>query len=398
MSATMKVEGRVRLSGRGRRRFESGHPWIFADDLSQQEAGAGALVAIEDPTGAVVAHGLFSSKSKIRVRVVTRGAQAPAADHWRARVARAIDFRRSLGLLDPRGAVRLIAGDADGVPGMVVDHYAGVCVLQSGFQGADALRDELVEALGEQLAPRAIVERSDSAVRLLEGLERRVEVLRGEVEGELEVREDGLVYEVDVLGGHKTGHYLDQRFNRQRAAQACSGGEFLDAFCYDGLFGVRAALRGASSVWCLDQSSAALERARRNAERNGVLARMRFEKVDVMRELKSRTELERRFEVAVVDPPAFAKNKSELEGAERGYRELNARALGLVRSGGVLVSASCSYAMRAELFVSTLAAAANQAGREALLEQLCGAGPDHPHLLSLPESNYLKCAFLRVRD
>ncbi len=398
MKAGLKVDGRVRLSGRGRRRLEGGHPWIFADDLPEQDAAPGALVAIEDPSGAVVAHGLFSSKSKIRVRVVARGPRAPAADHWRSRVERAIAFRRDLGLFDPRGAVRLIAGDADGVPGMVVDHYAGVCVLQSGFQGADALRDEVVEVLTAQLEPRAIVERSDSAVRQLEGLERRVEVLRGEVGAELEVREDDLVYEVDVLSGHKTGHYLDQRLNRRRAAQACRGGEFLDAFCYDGLFGVRAALHGASLVLCLDQSAPALERARRNAERNGVLGRMRFEKVDVMRELKSRPELERRFEVAVVDPPAFAKNKSELEGAERGYRELNARALGLVRDGGVLVSASCSYAMRSELFLSTLAAAAVQAGREAVLEQLCGAAPDHPHLLSLPESNYLKCAFLRVRD
>lgn len=398
MSVALRVDGRVRLSGRGRRRLEGGHPWIFADDLPEQEAAPGALVAIEDPAGAVIAHGLYSSKSKIRVRVIARGAEAPAADHWRKQVARAVAFRRSLGLLDPRGAVRLIAGDADGVPGMVVDHYAGVCVLQSGFQGADSLRDELVEALIEQLEPRAIVERSDSAVRHLEGLERRVEVLRGEVTGELEVREDELVYEVDVLGGHKTGHYLDQRFNRQRAAQACRGGEFLDAFCYDGLFGVRAALQGAGSVLCMDQSVAALDRARRNAERNGVLGRMRFEKVDVMRELKARTELERAFDVVVVDPPAFAKNKSELEGAERGYRELNARALGLVRSSGLLVSASCSYAMRAELFINTLAAAANQARREVVLEQLCGAAPDHPHLLSLPESNYLKCAFLRVRD
>lgn len=395
---TTVVSGAVRLTGRGRKRFEGGHPWIFADDLSAAEAPAGATVAIEDPRGAIVGYGLFSSQSKIRVRVFSRGEQPPAPEHWSGRVARALAARRELGLLEPDGACRLIAGDADGVPGMVVDHYAGVCVLQSGFQGADAIRDELVEALHAQLAPRAIVERSDSAVRKLEGLERRVEVLRGALAGEVEVREDSLRYEVDVLGGHKTGHYLDQRDNRRRAARAVRGGEFLDAFCYDGLFAVRAALAGARHVVCLDQAEAALERARRNAERNGVLARLSFERVDVMRELRGREDFVRRFEVVVVDPPAFAKNKGELVGAERGYRELNARALSLVRDGGLLVSASCSYAMSPQMFVHTLGAAANQAQRDVFLEALCGAAPDHPHLLTLPESNYLKCAFLRVRD
>lgn len=393
-----RIAGRVRLTGRGRRRLETGHPWVFADDLAQAEAPAGALVAVEDPRGEIVAYGMFSSQSKIRVRVFLRGAQPPQTDHWRTQIARACQARRDLGLLDPRGACRLVAGDADRVPGMVIDYYAGVCVLQSGFQGADTLRDELVEALRAELAPRVVVERSDSSVRKLEGLERRVEVLHGELSGPVEVREDGLNYEVDVLLGHKTGHYLDQRLNRQLAAQACTSGEFLDAFSYDGLFGVRAALGGASVAHCLDQSEAALERARRNAERNGVLAKMRFERVDVMRELKDHAHWRGRFEVVVVDPPAFAKNKNELEGAERGYRELNARALALVRDGGMLVSASCSYAMRPELFVSTLAQAANLSGRDVRLEQLRGASPDHPHLVTLPESNYLKCAFLRVRD
>jgi 23S rRNA (cytosine1962-C5)-methyltransferase len=397
VSAT-QVRGRVRLTGRGRRRLEGGHPWVFADDLAEQDAPPGALVAVEDPRGDVVGYGLYSSQSKIRVRVFLRGATPPSADHWRASLGRAIEARAKAGLFDPRGACRLLAGDADRVPGMVIDFYAGVCVLQSGAQGADGLRDELVAYLREAVAPTAIVERSDSAVRKLEGLERRVEVLHGELKGEVEVFENGLVYEVDVLGGHKTGHYLDQRDNRRRAARHARGGEFLDAFCYDGLFGIRAALEGARAVVCLDQSEGALERARRNAERNGVLERVQFERVDVMRELKQREDFLRRFEVVVVDPPAFAKNKSELEGAERGYRELNTRALALVANGGLLVSASCSYAMRPELFLNVLAQAAHASGRSAYLEQLRGASDDHPHLLTLPESNYLKCAFLRVRD
>lgn len=390
---------RVRISGRGRRRLEGGHPWIFADDVTSTEAEPGDVVAIQAPDERHLGYGLYSAESKIRVRLFTRDDELPNETFWRARLARAIAARRRMGLFDPAGACRLLAGDADGVPGLVIDHYAGVFVLQSGSQGSDRLRDLFVEALIEQTgAPRAIVDRSDASVRRLEGLEKRVEVLRGEVPEGVEVREGELVYEVDVLHGHKTGHYLDQRINRMRAAELAKGGSVLDAFSYDGLFGVRAALAGASRVVCLDQSEAALERARRNAERNGVADRIACERVDVMRDFKTRAESGARFDLVIVDPPAFAKNKAELEGAERGYRDLNARALRLVEPGGHLVSASCSHAMKSELFVRVLATAAALSGRDVYLEELLGASPDHSALLVLPESSYLKCAFLRVES
>lgn len=396
--------GSVRVSGRGRRRLEGGHPWVFADDVSHADAEPGETVAVEGPHGERLGWGLHSSQSKIRVRLFTRREEEPDERFWIERVRRAAATRDELGLFDPRGACRLLAGDADGVPGMVIDHYAGVFVLQSGTQGSDRLRDVLVralETLGREV--RAVLDRSDASVRRLEGLERRVEVLRGEVPAEHEIREDApgapsLLYEVDVLHGHKTGHYLDQRANRMRAAELARGGDVLDAFCYDGLFGIRAALAGARGVLCLDQSEAALERARRNAERNGVSERVATERVDVMRDLRGRADLDRRFRLVIVDPPAFAKNRAELEGAERGYRELNLRALRLVESGGHLVTASCSYAMRAEPFVAVLARAASLSGRDVWLEELRGASADHPVLLVLPESAYLKCAFLRVSD
>jgi 23S rRNA (cytosine1962-C5)-methyltransferase len=293
----------------------------------------------------------------------------------------------------------LLAGDADGVPGMVIDHYAGVFVLQSGTQGSDRLRDVLVEGLeGLERPLRAVVDRSDASVRRLEGLEKRVEVLRGELPESVEVREEDLRYEVDVLHGHKTGHYLDQRANRRRAAELARGRRVLDAFSYDGLFGVRAALAGAESVLCLDQSGPALERARRNAERNRVAALVATERSDVMRDLKQRAADAPPFGLVVVDPPAFARNKGELEGALRGYRELNLRALALVEDGGHLVTASCSHAVKPAAFVEVLAQAAAASGRDVVLEELRGAAPDHPALLVLPESAYLKCAFLRVSD
>jgi 23S rRNA (cytosine1962-C5)-methyltransferase len=389
--------GSVRLSERGMRRLERGHPWIFADDVEAADAAPGALVAIEG-RGRVVGFGLFSSQSKIRVRLVTRGGREPGADLWRVRLARAIDARRRLGLYDPRGACRLLGGDAEGVPGLVVDHYAGVCVLQSGTQGSDAIVAEIARLLGELSpdAPRAIVDRSDASVRRLEGLEPRVAVLCGELPEPLEVREPGLTYEVDVLHGHKTGHYLDQRANRVRAAELARGGDVLDLFSYDGLFGVRAALAGARRVVCVDQSGPALARARRNAERNGVADRVACERAGALDDLRERVARGERFRLVVVDPPAFARSKREVEGAERGYRELNARAMRAIEPGGYLVSASCSHALSAARFVELLAQAAHGARRDAYIEELRGASPDHPALLTLPESAYLKCAFVRI--
>jgi len=255
-------------------------------------------------------------------------------------------------------------------------------------------------------APRAVLDRSDTSVRRLEDLEARVEWLRGEAVDSVEVEEPGapdaprLLYEVDLLHGQKTGHYLDQVVNRRRAAryaQNCGdGARVLDAFCYDGLFGIRAALCGARDVLLVDQSSDCGERALRNAERNGVAERVRFEKANAMHDLRDRAEGAERFDLVVVDPPAFARNKREAEGAARGYRELNRRAMGLVREGGTLVSASCSYAIKREDFLRFLSAAANSAGRDAWLLEFHGAAPDHPALLGLPETNYLKCAFVRL--
>jgi 23S rRNA (cytosine1962-C5)-methyltransferase len=260
------------------------------------------------------------------------------------------------------------------------------------------MRALVVELLDEMLPFRigCVVDRSDASVRRLEGLDRRVEVLRGELASVILVREGDLEYAVDVLGGHKTGHYLDQRENRAKAAAHARGRKVLDAFAYDGLFGIRAALAGASSVLCLDQSEAALARASENAARNGVLDRFTVRRVNCMTELRAMVRDELRFGLVIVDPPAFARNRREIAGAARGYTELNRRALSLVEPGGTLVTASCSYNVRPETFVDYLAKASHIAGRDAFLLDLAGAAPDHPALLALPESSYLKCAFLRV--
>ena len=389
---------KVVLTGKGRRWLEGGHPWAYQDDVAQADAVPGDVVPVEGPGGKALGFGVYSAASRIAIRLVTRGREAPDRAFWKERVASAVRARERLGYLDPRGACRLLGGDAEGIPGLVADRYADVLVLQSGTAGADRLRGLVVELLDELLPFRVacVVDRSDASVRRLEGLDRRVEVLRGELPRELRVREEDLEYAVDVLAGHKTGHYLDQRENRTKAALRAREARVLDAFCYDGLFGIRAALAGASSVLGLDQSEGALERARANAERNGVLDRMTFRKADCMTELRALARDEHRFGLVVVDPPAFARNRREVAGAARGYTELNRRAMSLVEPGGTLVSASCSYNVQPETFVGFLAKAAHLASVDAFLVELAGAAPDHPALLALPESAYLKCAFLRV--
>jgi 23S rRNA (cytosine1962-C5)-methyltransferase len=395
-TASGTASGIVRASGKGRRWLATGHPWLYRDDVASAEAEPGGLVRVLDPAGATLGYGLWSERSRIAVRFVTRAEVEPDERFWDERVARALRARERAGLADPAGACRLVAGDADGLPGLVVDRYASVLVVQSGTLAADRLRDAIVERIRRALPHvRAVFERSDAAARRLEGLEERVGELEGELPAEIVVREPDLEYAVDVRAGHKTGHYLDQRENRLRAARHAQGADVLDAFCYDGLFAIRAALAGARSVVALDQSEPALARARQNAERNGVAGRVRFERADCMKALRARAEAGERYGLVVVDPPAFARNRAEAAGAERGYVELNRRAFGLLADEGLLVSASCSHNVKPADFVRHLARAAHAAGVDAWLEGLSGAAPDHPVLLALPESSYLKCAFVR---
>lgn len=395
--------GEAILTGRGRRRMLSGHPWIYADDVHAAEGEPGQLVSVLAPNRSALGWALYSPASRISLRLVSRSPEPLGEGFWLERARGAVEHRRALGLLDPQGACRLVGGDADGFPGLVVDRYADTLVLSSGSQGSDRFRDEWLScieaALGFRI--RSVYDRSDSATRGHEELEKRLEWLRGERSEPVEVHEPeaygrpALVYEVSLTGGHKTGHYLDQAENRITAAPFAGDGRVLDAFSYDGLFGIRAALAGAREVLCIDQSEEALERLRRNAERNGVADRVRGERANAMHDMAARAEAGEHFELVVVDPPAFARSRREVEGALRGYRELNRRALAMLSPGGVLVTASCSHNVSRGDFIDVLARASLDAKREARLFRFSGAGPDHPVLPTLPESEYLKCAFLR---
>lgn len=397
------------LTGKGRRWVERGHPWVYSDDIAAAEGTPGELVPVSDPNENPLGWALFSNSSRIALRFVTRLPEQPTRAFWKGRLQRALRLRERAGLLAPAGACRLVHGDSDGLPGWVVDRYADVLVMQCSTQGADRMRDFLLELLtevlvehDEALRPSSVLDRSDVSIRRLEDLPERVEWLTGEPRGEVLVREpdpDGgpeLAYEVDVLEGHKTGHYLDQSVNRRLAARQLEGARVLDAFSYDGLFGVRAALAGASEVLCLDQSAGAGERVLRNAERNGVAERVGFERANAMKDLKRREYAKESWDVVIVDPPAFARNKREAEGAARGYRELNRRAAALVAPGGRLVSASCSFNVSQADFLKYLGQACLDARRGAWISEVRGAAQDHPVHVHLPESGYLKCAFLEM--
>ena len=394
--------GKITTTGKGRRWLQNGHPWLYLDDVAGGKGEPGELLPVEDPNQNPLGWGLFSTHSRIAVRLVTRGERQPNRDFWAARMRRTVEARASLGMLDPEGGCRLVAGDADGFPGFVVDRYGKTAVVQCGTQAADRMRDFLLELLDEAMPFEltTVVDRSDASVRKLEALEPRFEVVRGSLDGPILLRDGELTYAVDVVEGHKTGHYLDQALNRRRAAQNAAGKRVLDAFAYDGLFGIHAALAGAEDVLCLEQNRAACERITQNAERNGVADRVRVERVDCMKDLRARVERkgesDERFGLIVLDPPAFARSKREVAGAERGYVELNRRAFELVEDGGHVVTASCSHNVRPADFVNFIGSAAHLAGRDVWLEELAKASPDHPHLVTLPETDYLKCAFLRV--
>ena len=404
----------VRLTGRGRRRVLGGHPWVYRDDVADATGvPAGALVHVASPDRRSMGWALYSDASKIAVRMVTRSETQPNRAFWVAVIQRALAIRASAGMLQPAGAERLLAGDADSLPGLVIDRYRDRLVIQSGCQGSDAMRDFLLELLLAELEARglaitAILDRSDATVRRHEKLEPRVEWLRGSSRDQVVlIDEDGLAFEVDLLGGHKTGFYLDQRDNRKRAAALCrdyarhgfarvAEPRVLDVFSYDGLFGLRCALAGAGQVLCLDQAQAAGERLAEHAARAGVAGQIAFERVDAMGDLGRRVSAGEAWDVVILDPPAFARSRREVEGAKRGYGELFRRGFQLTRQGGFVVAASCSFNMGYMDFNDILVKAARDAGVTATLLGIDGPSPDHPRRLDLPESDYLKCAFVRV--
>lgn len=384
----------VRLSARASKLASKGRPWFFADDLEDGPEDAG-LVRVLSHRGNDLGLGFHSSHGKLRLRLcgVWPGGAAPAVDEFfERRLTEAVGRRAER--RGPRVGVRLVHGETDGLPGLVVDQYADCLVLQVTTVTAERHVDTIVATLVELTGATSVVARNDVQVRRLEGLVQEVRLLHGTRVDEVEIEEHGLVHPVRPFTGHKTGFYLDQSLARRRVQQLAADRDVLDLFCYQGAFALAALSGGARGALAVDQSAEAIELACRAAERNGLagLAAQQGSAFDVLRELRAS---DRQFGLVVVDPPAFAKSRREKSGGLRGYRDLNRNALRLLTPGGLLVTCSCSFHVSGPEFEDVLRQSSAGLPFRVVLRERIMAGPDHPVWLGLPESEYLKVCVLQ---
>jgi 23S rRNA (cytosine1962-C5)-methyltransferase len=378
------------VSARGEARIRGGHPWIYQSDVADVAAAPGEIVEVLGPRQRFLGRAFYSERSQISLRMLTRGEEDIDETFWRARLAAAIRFRMSLEL--NATAFRLVHGEADLLPSLIVDRYGDILVVQALSQGMDRHLAELLPLLVELTGARGVLARNDPRVRLLEGLEQRIEVLHGEVPDTVAVHEGGVEYEVDPRRGQKTGLFLDQRENREAAAQYAHG-RMLDCFSYNGGFALRLARR-CDRVEALDISADAVSRIRDNAARNGI-ANIEAREANVFDELRHLEASGERFNTIVLDPPAFAKNKSSIPKALAGYKDINLRALRLLDAGGYLITCSCSYNVDEATFAEVIYDAAIDSRVQVTVVEKRMQGRDHPVLLGVPETYYLKCLIVR---
>jgi 23S rRNA (cytosine1962-C5)-methyltransferase len=386
----MTIEGPVVVSRKGQARVERGHPWVFRSDVVKDGgASPGAVVRVVDVRGTPLGFAFWSSHSEIRLRMIERG-ETLARGFLRDRIERALLWRGTVAA--GAEAYRVVHGEGDGIPSLVVDRYGDYLVVQTLSQGAERAKAEIVSALVDLLRPKGIIERNDPRVRTLEGLEPQVSVLHGEVPELVEVAEGDVRFRVDLRRGQKTGLFLDQRENHLAARQYARG-HVLDCFTYDGGFALQVAGQS-ESVTAVDLSAESLERVKANAALNGLsnVTTRDANVFDLLHELDHRGE---RFDTVVLDPPAFAKSKGAAEKAARGYKEINLRALRILKPGGCLVTCSCSYHVHEEELEAILAAAAVDTGAAVTVVEKRRQSRDHPVVLGVPETYYLKCFVLR---
>jgi 23S rRNA (cytosine1962-C5)-methyltransferase len=377
------------ITNRGEDRLRRGHPWIYRADLLDVAADPGAVVEILGPRRRFLGRALYSASSQISLRLLTHGEEEIDEAFWRGRIESAIEFRRSLSI--DATAYRVIHAEADLLPSLVVDRYADILVVQALSQGMDRLLPTLVPWLVEATGVCGVLARNDPRVRLLEGLEQRVDVLGGAVPETVVVREGPVRYEVNPRVGQKTGFFLDQRENREAASQYARG-RLLDCFSYTGGFALRLAGR-CDHVEAIDSSPEAVARIAANAALNGLSVTGR--EANVFDELRRLEKSGDRYDTIVLDPPAFAKNKAAIPKALAGYKDINLRALRLLKPGGYLVTCSCSYNVDEATFAHVVYAASVDAHVPVTVVEKRMQGRDHPVLLGVPETYYLKCLIVR---
>ena len=384
----------VRISPRGATRLKSGHVWVYRSDIiSADGAAPGSLVSVTDPRGKPLGTALYSSSSQIAIRLLSREPVSDVPGLVRQRIADAISHREPI--VHNTNAYRVVFSEADFLPGLIVDKYDDILSLQVLTQAMDAevIRAALISELVEKLHPASIIERVDSKIRQLEELPPRLTGLLSGEKSSATFTMNGVQFHFDALEGQKTGAFLDQRENYAAAARY-SHGEALDVFCYQGGFALHLAAR-CSRVTGVDSSRPALEVADQNAALNHL--EIEWIEANAFDLLKDYTASGQRYDSIVLDPPAFAKSKRDLDAAMRGYKELNLRALKMLRPGGTLITCSCSYHVSSSDFMGMLADAAQDAQRTVRILEVRGQAKDHPILLNIPETAYLKCILLRVK-
>src|SRR5215217_5039934 len=384
----------ARVNKKGADRVKQGHLWIYRSDVVEVTAEGGSVVTVKDERGNFIGQALFSDASQIALRFLSQSHEEIDREWWRRRIRDAAARRHTS---SETNAYRLIYSEGDLLPSLIVDRYDDVLVLQTLSQGTDALKSLFIELLIEELKPRAVIERNDARVRELEGLPLIAATVYGDAPTELEILQHGLRFYVEPLGGQKTGSFLDQRENRlaaRAAAQRTNATRALDCFTFNGAFALHLA-SVCENVIGIDISSEAVAAARQNAEING-MSNVAFREANVFDALREMEAAGERFDVIVLDPPAFAKNRASLKPAIRGYKEINLRALKLLNSGGVLITCTCSYHVSEELFLEIITQAAIDAHRRVQIMEKRMQATDHPVLVGMPETYYLKCVIARI--
>jgi 23S rRNA (cytosine1962-C5)-methyltransferase len=384
----------VSVSKRGADRVRGGHLWIYRSDVIDVDAEGGSVVTVKDERGNFVGKALYSGASQIALRFLTQTNEEINDDWWRRRIRKAAARRN---IPADTNAYRLVYSEGDLLPSLIVDRYNDVLVLQTLSQGTESFKSMFVEILVEEFKPRAVIERNDARVRELEGLPLSSTTVYGEAPGEFEILQHGLRFVVSPGAGQKTGSFLDQRENRLAAravAQTTNKERALDCFSFNGAFALHLA-SVCYEVIGIDISAEAVAAAKQNAQLNE-LANVEFREANVFDALREMEASGERFDTIVLDPPAFAKNRASLKSAVRGYKEINLRALKLLNAGGVLITCTCSYHVSEDLFLEILDHAANDAHRRVQIIEKRMQASDHPVLLGMPETYYLKCVIARV--
>ncbi|MEP6901193.1 MAG: class I SAM-dependent rRNA methyltransferase [Actinomycetota bacterium] len=384
------------VTKKGAKRVRNGHLWIYKSDVQKTEAGGGDVVSVFDEGKNFVGKAFYSDSSEITLRIFTTKDEPVDKEFWRKRIIAAAQTRQPSKTKNQKpisNAQRLIYSEGDLIPSLIVDDYNRNFVIQTLSQGTEKLKQTFVEILTEEFSPTAIIERNDAKVRQRENLPMQAGILFGEIAGEIIIEQDGVKFYISPLGGQKTGSFLDQRENHF-AVRKYAFGRALDCFTFNGGFALNLA-QVCSEVLAIDISADAINLAKRNAELNGI-TNVKFKTANVFDALRDLERAGEKFDCIVLDPPAFVKTRSALRSAVRGYKEINLRALKLLNKGGILVTCSCSFHFSEEIFLQTLEESLRDSKRRVHLIEKRMQASDHPILLGMPETYYLKCFILRV--